>query len=64
MKMAYDFTDGNFSMNFDNGVMVGTKGNAMYDMGNGMALDLESGEYHFVKKLDDDKNDSSKKSNK
>ncbi|MBQ8983128.1 MAG: hypothetical protein IJ079_06020 [Lachnospiraceae bacterium] len=64
MKTAYDITDGDFSFDFGNKILVGTKGNAMYDMGNGMALDLESGEYHFVKKLDDDKNDSSKKSKK
>lgn len=51
--MLFDFTDGDFIFGFgDNGLDM--DGNLMYRMGDNMAMDLNSGEMHFVDRWDDD----------
>lgn len=55
MSMTFDYTDGGYAIRVSDDLYQRTDGGMMYDMGGGMAMDMESGSMHI---LDDDRRDN------
>lgn len=51
MSMTFDYTDGGYAVRLSDDLYQRSDGGMMYDMGGGMAMDMESGSMHI---MDDD----------
>ena len=58
-KQFFDFQDGDFAFAVSDHMAMDSEGNMMMRMGNGMAMDMTSGELHIISgwETDEDKED-------
>jgi len=56
-KQILDFDDGDFIFSASGNIGFDSDGNMMMKMSDNMALDMDSGEIHFVSSWDEDKDD-------
>ena len=56
-KQILDFNDDDFIFSTSGNIGFDSDGNMMIKMSDNMALDMDSGEIHFVSSLDEDKDD-------
>ena len=56
-KQILDFDDGDFIFSTSENIGFDSDGNMMIKMSDNMALDMDSGEIHFVSSWDEDKDD-------
>lgn len=56
-KQILDFDDGDFIFSTSENIGFDSDGNMMMKMSDNMALDMDSGEIHFVSSWDEDKDD-------
>ena len=53
----FDYDDGDFIMGGDDGIGFDSDGDMMLRIGNGMAMDMDSGDIHIVSGWDEDDED-------
>ena len=56
-KQILDFNDGDLILSSSGNIGFVSDGNMMMKMSDNMALDMDSGEIHFVSSWDEDKDD-------
>ena len=54
IKYVFDVDDGDFGFQMSDSMGVDSDGNMMMRVGDNMAMDMDSGEMHFVSGWDDD----------
>ena len=52
MKPIFDYSDGDYCYDMEDGMMMDSDENLMQDMGGNMAMDMESGELHIMSGCD------------
>lgn len=53
----FDYEDGNFAHTISDKMAINTDGDLLMRMGDNMAMDMDSGELHFISSWSDDEED-------
>ena len=53
-KHFFDYDDGDFAYTVSDSMAIDSNGDMMMRMGNNMAMDMDSGEFHFISSWSDD----------
>lgn len=56
-KHFFDYNDGDFSHVISNNMAIDSNGDFLMRMGDNMAMDMDSGELHFISGWSDDNDD-------
>lgn len=56
-KNFFDFDDDDFGMSISGNMAVDSKGNFMMRMSDNMAMDMDTGDIHFISGWSDDEDD-------
>ncbi|MCM1101735.1 MAG: hypothetical protein NC079_06875 [Clostridium sp.] len=56
-KTFFDYDDGNFACAFSDHMALSSDGDMLMRMGDNMAMDMDSGDLHFISGWPDDDND-------
>ena len=56
-KHFFDYNDGNFAHTISGNMAIDSDGDLLMRMGNNMAMDMDSGDLHFISCWSDDSND-------
>ena len=57
MSTPFDYSEGEYIVPVSDNMAMNSDGDLMMRMGNGMAMDLDSGDLHFVSGWDDEDED-------
>ena len=56
-KRFFDYEDSDFAMSISDNMAIDSNGDLMMRMGNNMAMDMDTGDIHFVSSWPDDDDD-------
>ena len=56
-KHFFDYSEGDFSHVISDNMAIGSNGDFLMRMGDNMAMDMDSGELHFISGWSDDNDD-------